>query len=237
MFFNLPENLARDFFKSSNKFGIPELLKNKCYNVTKDLKLKVWGVGNNLIEDESWFVIYRSSNHHKADPLKSYLGFYIHDDRFEVTWNRPVYFVNKLLKNKYKAVVSPNFSLWVNDPIALQIWNVFRARWVSRYWQECGIDIIPDVNWSTKESFNFCFLGIPKGVPLVSIQTQNISTVADVKRFKEGLKVLMNKIQPQNILVYSDLNKLSMFKGLLEKDRIFHCDTIYSVLNKRKRRR
>ncbi len=43
------------------------------------------------------------------------------------------------------------------------------------YFQHYGITIIPTVSWSTKDSFDFCFDGIPKGATVD--ENQNINDI------------------------------------------------------------
>ena len=48
-------------------------------------------------------------------------------------------------------------------PKAIQLFNVFRNRWVGAYWQSKGITVIPTVSWSDTASYEFCFDGIENG--------------------------------------------------------------------------
>lgn len=41
--------------------------------------------------------------------------------------------------------------------------------------QEAGLKVIPDVNWSDDDNFEFCFAGIPKNAPCVAIQLQTFN--------------------------------------------------------------
>jgi hypothetical protein len=64
----------------------------------------------------------------------------------------------------------PDFSLYPDWPIAAQLWNTYRSRWLGRYWQQGGLPVIPTVNWSDQRSFPFCVDGIETG-QLLSIGT------------------------------------------------------------------
>ena len=51
-----------------------------------------------------------------------------------------------------------------SEPLALQLFNIYRARWVARHWQYYGHKVIPNINWTPdKTSLNYCCAGIPKG--------------------------------------------------------------------------
>ena len=92
----------------------------------------------------------------KPDYTKG-VHFFLDDYQFERVWNRPDNYVDKL--SKFDCVLTPDFSLYTDFPLAMQIWNTYRSRLIGRYWQDCGVTVIPTVSWSTHESYNFCFDG------------------------------------------------------------------------------
>lgn len=57
---------------------------------------------------------------------------------------------------QYYALLSPDFSMFTNMPIALQIESVFKNRWCGAYWQSKGLKVIPTVSWGDERSFEFC---------------------------------------------------------------------------------
>ena len=52
--------------------------------------------------------------------------FFLDDYKFEVLWNNPEPRVERL--SAFKAVLSPQFSLYSEMPMAVQIHNTFRSR-------------------------------------------------------------------------------------------------------------
>ena len=53
--------------------------------------------------------------------------FFLDDYKFEVIWNDPLPRIEKL--KSYKAVLSPNFSVYTEMPMPIKIYNTFRSRW------------------------------------------------------------------------------------------------------------
>lgn len=128
------------------------------------------------------------------------IHFYIDDYQFERIWNSPEKYIDLL--SKFECVLTPDFSLYLDMPLAMQIWNIYRSRMVGQILESNGLMVIPTISWGYKESFDFCFDGIPLN------STVSISTIG-VKRDKSALKVwtdgvdeMIRRLKPKRILVY-----------------------------------
>ena len=86
-------------------------------------------------------------------------------------------------------------------PYAVQLWQVYRARWVGAYWQYCGIRAWPTVSWSTPDSYGFCFEGLPEGSP-VAVSTVGVKDTEGRDLFRAGLAELIRRVNPSRLLVY-----------------------------------
>ena len=64
---------------------------------------------------------------------------------------------------QYYALLTPDFSLFTDMPLALQIESVFKNRWCGAFWQRQGMTVIPTVAWGDERTFDFCFDGIEQG--------------------------------------------------------------------------
>lgn len=99
-------------------------------------------------------------------------------------------------------MLTPDFSLYTDMPIAMQVWNVYRSRLIGQMAQKMGLKVIPTVSWSKEESFDFCFDGLPKN------STLSISTIGVKKNenalnlWKLGVGKMIENLQPSRILVY-----------------------------------
>lgn len=85
---------------------------------------------------------------------------YVDDYQFERLWNTPEKYIDKL--KEFECVFTPDFSLYMDMPLAMKIWNVYRSRLLGQYWQSQGIKVIPTISWAEPETYNFCFDGIEK---------------------------------------------------------------------------
>lgn len=63
--------------------------------------------------------------------------FFLDDYKFEVLWNNPEPRIKKLAQ--YRAVLTPQYSLYTEMPMTLQLYNTFRNRWVGACLQSRGL--------------------------------------------------------------------------------------------------
>lgn len=129
--------------------------------------------------------------------------FFVDDYRIEPLWRNIEKYIPKL--KKYSAVLSPDFSLFTDMPVAQQIWNVYRSRLMASVMQRMGIIVIPTVSWADEKSFDFCFDGLEKNgnVAISSVGTQR--NTKDRKLFLKGLKQMITVLTPRSILIYGKL--------------------------------
>jgi hypothetical protein len=128
------------------------------------------------------------------------IHFYLDDYQFERIWNNPENYTNIL--KEYDCILSPDFSLYMDMPMPMKIWNIYRSRVIGQYYQKQGIKVIPTLSWVEEDTFQFCFAGIPKG-SIVSISTIGIKKNKEaLKIWRAGMDEMIRKIEPSTILVY-----------------------------------
>lgn len=126
--------------------------------------------------------------------------FFIDDYQFERVWRSPQLYVEML--KKYRFVLAPDFSLYLDMPLAMKIWNVYRSRLVARHWQYSGVKVIPTLQWAEPRTFDFCFTGIDPG------GTVAVSTLGAAKNkvsreiWKAGMREAIRQLHPDTILLY-----------------------------------
>ena len=126
--------------------------------------------------------------------------FYVDDYQFERVWNYPEKYLDVLME--YDCILSPDFSLYLDMPMPMKIWNVYRSRQIGAFYQSKGIKVIPTISWAEPETFQFCFQGIPQG-SIVSISTIGVKRDPDaLKIWRDGVSAMIDQIAPSAILVY-----------------------------------
>lgn len=64
------------------------------------------------------------------------IHFYVDDYQFERVWNYPEKYVEIL--SAYDCILSPDFSLYMDMPMPMKIWNIYRSRQIGAYYQQKG---------------------------------------------------------------------------------------------------
>lgn len=130
--------------------------------------------------------------------------FFLYDYRFERVWKNPDNDIEKL--SRYRAVLSPDFSMYLEMAPVMQLYNVFRNRWCGAYWASKGIRVVPTVNWGDESTFDFCFEGIERG-SVVAVSTYMASehgNRSDQKDwFMAGYNEMLRRIEPEKIICYN----------------------------------
>lgn len=123
--------------------------------------------------------------------------FFLDDHQFEIVYKNPDDKIARL--KEFNAVLSPDFSMYTEMPVALQLYNCFRNRWTGAYLQQNGITVIPTVRWGSLESFNFCFDSIEKGC-IVAVSTLGVKN--EKSHFMLGYNEMRRRIKPEKIICY-----------------------------------
>ena len=135
-----------------------------------------------------------------ASPQEVGLHFFLDDYRFERVWNNPHRGLAAV--SGYGCALSPDFSLYADWPQALQVWNVYRARWIGAWWQARGVDVVPTVSWAGESSWEFCFLGLPRG-SVLAVSTVGIIRNRDAREaFVAGFEAMARQLAPALVLAY-----------------------------------
>jgi hypothetical protein len=174
------EFFFKDTFTTYGRFDFPFVQKQE---VTLDsLKLIRF---SSIVKDES-------------KDLDATVHFFEDDDRFDETWKEPDSYIGEIAQ--YRQTLTPNFSVYVNMPRVLQIFNTFRSRWLGAYWQESGLTVIPTITWGDKTSYEFCFDAVERG-SIVAVSTLGCADVEWL--FLKGFAQMCARIEPERVICYN----------------------------------
>ena len=126
--------------------------------------------------------------------------FFIDDYQFERVWRSPQLYMEML--KRYRFVCAPDFSLYLDMPMAAKIWNVYRSRLITAYWQKQGLKVVPVLQWADPATWEFCFKGITPG-GTVAVSTLGAARNKLTKQiWKAGMSEAIKMLHPDTILLY-----------------------------------
>lgn len=121
--------------------------------------------------------------------------FYTSDYRFENVWNNP----DVIIRTGCTEIIEPNFSIYDTTPRAQALWQIYRKRWLGRYFQDRGVRVWADLNVSPAHSRDN-ILGIPQGYDAFATRATD-DRAADLLFEIETARHLSGKSVP-NMLVF-----------------------------------
>lgn len=135
-----------------------------------------------------------------ADQRENGLHFFVDDYQFERVWRDPDRYL-PVVQN-FGTVLTPDFSLYTDMPVPMQIWNLYRSRAIGAWWQRMGITVVPTLQWSDDSTAMFCFEGLPIGgtvaVSTVGVRNSRQAT----KLWLSGFAQAVSACKPKRILFY-----------------------------------
>lgn len=126
---------------TDNDWGVP-LLDINLQARALDLPFVPWGTGN----------------YPRKSKMPGTWHFYTEDYRFENLWADPA----PVVLSRCINAVEPNFSCYDQMPPAVALWQIYRKRWIARWWQSFGIRVFADLNVA-EPHYALNLLGAPKG--------------------------------------------------------------------------
>ena len=136
----------------------------------------------------------------EVEPEKKWYHFYIDDYQFERIWRAPKRYLDIL--RRFEGGITPDFSLYLNMPVAQQVWNCWRNRVMAYWMQEMGLNVIPNVPWSDEMSLEWALDGIPED-SVLAMSTQGAMCSRFFKHpLLNGLHELATRKRPRKLVVY-----------------------------------
>lgn len=209
------ENIDLDMEKYGFDLELPEIDDLGYYGDERERTNRAYNLGiaqeTQLTEDFWQMPVIRKTdfipedlvgfNYAKTNKEKNVgIHFYVDDYQFERVWNYPEKYLNILLE--YDCILSPDFSLYMDMPMPMKIWNIYRSRQIGAYYQNKGITVIPTLSWAEQETFCFCFQGIEPG-GVVSVSTVGVKEDKAARGiWYAGMDEAIKQLEPKAVLEY-----------------------------------
>ena len=177
-------NLEKRIFDGIGPYGIPEIKPEKFV--------------------DCYYVRFNEASKQRDRSGKG-VHFFVDDFYFDRIWNQFDRSIKMLAT--FDAVLSPDWSVYTDWPVAVNIWNHYRKHYVGAYLQSMGVRVYPTIEWSDVASHKWCFDGEPikSCVAVASIGTQQ--HVESRKLFVYGYDAMLERLQPETIMFWGSVPK------------------------------
>lgn len=126
--------------------------------------------------------------------------FFTQDSNFESYWNYPFRSIRFLQRLSF--VLSTDFSIYSNMLLMQKMWNSFRNKLLSAFYQRNNINLIPAPSWGDVENIDRYMEGWPKG-SLIAINSTGIGKDKRCRHiWLDGYNAMLDILKPIHILRY-----------------------------------
>ena len=154
--------------------------------------------GIESVPEDATFINSEFARRNKS--YDSWVMFYEYDWKFEKMWQQPKRQA-KWLSN-FQGAIAPQFSIYSDIPMALQIYSMYKSRWCSAYWESLGIPVIPCVYSGGERTYDWCFDGLPKHSVVSMGSMGNHKNEDDAKCWLNCFEEMARRLDPSLVLLY-----------------------------------
>ena len=162
-----------------------------------------------------------------------WIHFYEFDYLFERLWRNPRRYLP--IFKRFNGVILPDFSLYRDMPLVMQLWNVYRSRAIGCWLQRNGIKVIANVRWGDRRTHRVCCDGISRGCTIAVGTVGALRGTEDRLYFTEGLAYVVRQLAPRAIVVYGPAPDEVFGKYRDSGIEIIHFDSETTVAHSRRR--
>lgn len=129
-----------------------------------------------------------------------FVVFYEHDEKIETLWNNPKKYLSVL--KRFDGVITPDYSLYFDMPLAMQVWNTYRGKAVGAWLNDNEIPTIPNVRWGDARTYELACLGVERN-STIAVGTHGCIKSKEYKQqFIEGFDYVLQRLSPKTVIVY-----------------------------------
>lgn len=126
------------------------------------------------------------------------INFFVHDTEFLPVFNNPDKYMNHF--KCFQSICGTDFSIDIQSPLALQIYNKYRNHVLSWYFQHNGVKLIPKVNILPNCS-NWIYDGLPYNSMLCCSTNGRNRNELQRKEFRECFAEMESILKPHTVVI------------------------------------
>ena len=166
----------------------------------------------------------------RTTDYRQWVHFYEPDEQIIRVLNNPKRYLPIL--QKFYGVISFDLSVQRNMPRFMKANSIGMSRALGNFWQQNGIEVIPNVRFNGADTYDIAFSGIDKFSNIAIGTLGCLRNREDRQYFIEDLEEMMKRLQPKNLIVYGDMPD-SIFGKYQEQTNLIHFPSWISVVHGR----
>ena len=150
----------------------------------------------------------------ERDTRNKSIHFYEFDEKFIGILDNKLKLDKKIETfRKYQSVILPDYSVYLDMPLAMQLFHVYKSRAIGNYLSQNGIKIIPNIRWGDDRTYEFAFTGVEK-YGIIAVGVQGAYRDSDTRwYFEKGFVKMLEVLEPETVLCYGNLPKELIFEA------------------------
>lgn len=154
-------------------------------------------------------------NAKKANLKKYFVHFYLYDYCFDGKnglWNGSCFSMKKTERiykklGEFQGIITPDYSVYVDMPLIMQYWNIYRARVIYYWLRKQGFTCIFNIRWGDYRTYDIAFFGIEKNSTLAIGSHGLIKNKIQRSIFMDGFVEMIKRLEPLNLIIYGPYTK------------------------------
>lgn len=141
--------------------------------------------------------------------VPAFIHFYIDDIKFDGVRSSIWLFPWRALEviQHFDGIITPDFSMCQDFPEPVKLFAVYRMRAFGYWVGTMGIQVINNVRWGARETWRYCFSGIPRHtVVSIGAVASGLREIANRPLFDDGFNAMIEILKPTVVIVYGSAN-------------------------------
>lgn len=171
------------------------------------------------------------------------VSFYCYDEYFDNWWWYPERYAAKLVNSGIKYILGPDYSISSDQARVFGTWQLYRSRWLSRYFQEIGLKLLPHINWRDGDELflkKYVLGTLPKNLPCIAMQAQTIDVDAvegGIETYLRHFQMVLDELQPKGLLLYSGKQANEILADINYPCPVFRVESRLAALGEQAKKR
>ena len=129
-----------------------------------------------------------------------WIHFYEYDQIIERLWNHP----NKYLPylKRFSGVILPDFSLFADMPLIMQLNNILRSRMIGSWLQDNGVNVIANIRYGDERTYKVSCIGVSKNSTIAIGTHGSMKNPLSRELLEGGIPTVFNILHPNNLVIF-----------------------------------